>query len=241
MLKQTVTSTLLTLGAAMFWAAGANAQGTVGPIELQFVTFTQEGLVEQEVFIEKTKGSGEVHRIANADVDKLKDAMLFGAAEEVAFDPLNPEPGGPYPMGEELGITLGDWIAAKGTASYSCDANKTTVKASFENLVPNGVYSVWNFIDADPPTDPYIGMFWPLGARDGSEAIFNTDAQGRASYEVSVEPCLDLSGNQTITGLAISWHSDGKTCGLSPCALGVVTFTQMFTMLPKLADVAGGQ
>ncbi len=241
MQKQTVASTLVTLGVAMFCAAGANAQGTVGPIELQFVTATQEGLVEQDVFIEKTKGSNEVHRVANTDVDKLKDVMLFGAAKEVDFDPINPVPGGPYPMGEELGFKLGDWIAAKGTGSYSCDANKATVKASFANLVPNGVYTVWNFIDADPPTDPYKGMFWPLGARDGSQAVFKTDAQGRASYEVSVEPCLDLGGNQTITGLAISWHSDQKTCGLSPCALGVVTFTQVFTFLPKLADVAGGQ
>ena len=77
-------------------AASAVLPGTAGAqsIDLHFATFAGDGLVEQDVFVEKTPGSNEVYRVAPTELDTFKDAMLYASAEEVAFDPMNPEPGG---------------------------------------------------------------------------------------------------------------------------------------------------
>ena len=90
---------------------------------------------------------------------------------------------------------------------------------------------MWNFLDAEPPTDPWQGILYPLGARDGSDATFHSDGQGNAAYSASFEPCLEMSGMQTLTGIAVAWHPDGKTHGASPGSLGVDSFAQLMTAL----------
>lgn len=228
MKKHVIPSFLLTSGALAMMFGGVNAQSA---LELEFVTLTHDGMVEQDVFVEDSGDPNMVRRIPVAEVDQYMDAPLFGTTEELPFEPMKLEPTETYAKGVALNITLQDWLAATGSATYECDGDKATFKASFQNLIPMGVYTMWNFIDAEPPTDPWQTLMWPLGKRDGSQAAFTADADGNGSLEATVEPCPEMSGTQTLAGLATAWHHDGKTYGVSPGELGVVTFTQSMTLL----------
>ncbi len=232
MTKNRVITYLLAIGMLALASASASAH----QIELAFGMFTTDGLVEQDVFIENPANANEVVRIPAAEVASHRDAELYAAAEEPPFEPMKAEPTESYPKGEALGLTLSDWLKATGSGSYACDGQKATLKASFQNLVPNGVYTMWNFIDLDPPSDPWQGVMFPAGMRDGSQSVFKADAEGNATFEQVVEPCPQLSGTQSLAGLAIAWHSDGKTYGFSPGGLGVVSHAQLITIFPH----AGG-
>ncbi len=236
MTKNRVITYLLAIGMLALASASASAH----QIELAFGMFTTDGLVEQDVFIENPANANEVVRIPAAEVASHRDAELYAAAEEPPFEPMKAEPTESYPKGEALGLTLSDWLKATGSGSYACDGQKGTIKASFQNLVPDGIYTMWNFIDADPPTDPWQGLVLPAGNRDGSQTVFKADAEGNATYEAVVEPCLQLSGTQSLAGLAIAWHSDGETYGFSPGGLGVVSHAQLMTVLPYGAQSVGG-
>ena len=74
---------------------------------------------------------------------------------------------------------------------------------------------------------------YPLGSRDGSDATFNSDGEGRATFSASFEPCLEMTGTQTFAGLAAAWHPDGKTHGASPGSMGVDSFAQLMAALIK--------
>ena len=93
------------------------------------------------------------------------------------------------------------------------------------------MYAPAYFFDANPPTDPWQSIMYPLGARDGSDATFETDAEGKAVYASSFEPCVELTGTQTLAGIAAAWHPDGQTHGKSPGKLGVDSFTQIIAVL----------
>ena len=213
----------------------ANAQDTVR-IELTFGMLTTDGMVEQDVFMIDPANAGQVRRIPAAQVANHMGTVLYASTVAPPFEPMEAAPTETYPKGEALGFTLGDWLKAKGSGSYACDGHKATIKASFQGLVPNGVYTMWNFIDLDPPTDPWQGLLLPAGKRDGSQSIFKSDAKGNATYEQVVEPCPQLSDTQSLAGLAIAWHNDGKTYGISPGGLGVVSHAQLMTMFPRAGD-----
>jgi hypothetical protein len=201
-------------------------------IKLQFVNHLQAKLPEQDVFIEKVAGSGEVYRVTPADNDMK--APLYAASDTVKHDPFDAKANGPYKKGRALGITLGQWLAATGSGTYRCASGQGTVQLSFKKLVPNGVYTVWYAFLPMPPTQPFTGTLdLPLGARDGSQNSFKSDAQGTATYRVATKPCLQLTGDQLVAMLAIAWHSDGKTYYSDPGAFGLATHVQLFTMLPK--------
>ena len=236
MARKSVISALAITSALVFLMTfQARAQGQVIAVEVDFATHSGQGLFEPDVFVEKVEGSGELFKVAPSEVHQYKEAMLYATVEEVEYAPHLP--GGPYVKGEALGVTLGEWLAATGTVTYTCEEGKSTVNASFENLVPNGIYTFWNFVEPDPITDPYTGLVWPLGARDGTQSVFKVNAQGDAEYEAVIESCLQLSGLQTNSGLAIAFHSDRKTYGFQPGAFGVVTFTHLAGIFPKDADV----
>ena len=111
--------------------------------------------------------------------------------------PCRPKTQGPGPRAKALGITLGEWFSAKGAGTYSCENGVGKVDITFENLVPNGLYTMWHDFAVWPPTDPFLGFYdLPFGARDGSENSFRADAQGRARFARTITPCLQLSGEQ---------------------------------------------
>ena len=210
-------------------SAGSNGQGV--SIDLAFKTHLDMGLAEQDVFIERETGSGEVYRVTNGDNNM--NAELFKTAGPVPHDPFNAEAVGPFAKGESTGLTLGQWLRHQGKGSYSCEGGEGKIDISFSGLVPNGVYTMWHAFMALPPPVPFTGTLdVPLGARDGSESEFIADANGTAAFVHTFTPCLQMSDVWTTSMLAINWHSDGKTYGGHPGQFGNISHIPLFVMLP---------
>lgn len=198
---------------------------------LAFLFHIDEGLAEQDVFYERVPGSGEVFRPTAATRDM--DAPLYAPAEPVPHTPLQTENVGPWPRGKALGITLGEWFAAKGEGTYTCEDGTGHVDITFTGLVPDGLYTMWHDFAIWPPTEPFIGFYdTPFGARDGSENAFTAQSDGSAQFERTITPCLQLSGEQLISELAIAWHSDGETHGYTPGTFSTDTHVQLYVPLP---------
>lgn len=97
---------------------------------------------------------------------------------------------------------------------------------------------MWHYFIAWPPTDPFIGTYdLPVGARDGSESVFQADGQGQAVVKRTFKPCLQLTGEHLAAGLAIAWHSDGKTYGPLPGKFSTKSHVHMYTDLPKRSGI----
>lgn len=202
-------------------------------VELTFVDHLKEGVNEQAVFVEKEAGSDQVWRVTPAERDSFLSAPLYASTTHIEPNPMDDAAVGPYPKGPPLGFTLGDWLAASGAGTYTCEDGQGILRTNFQNLVPNVTYTMWYFFQAVPATDPFTTYDLPFGKRDGSDAIFKSDAEGNGTYELTFEPCLQLSGTQLDAALGIAYHSDGKTHGLSYGEFGHNSHIQLFTMLPK--------
>lgn len=220
------------LAAALLLSPGASVAAAPTSIDLAFMTHLDMNLPEQDVFIERQPGSGQVWRVTKGDNDM--SVPLYKAAVEIDHDPFNPEAIGPHPIGEPLGMSLGQWLRHQGTGTYTCDDGEGRLAASFSGLVPNGVYTMWHAFIALPPTTPFSGTLdLPLGARDGSTSSFVADADGKASFEQTFRPCLEMSDLWTTSMLAINYHSDGRTWGADPGAFGLNAHIPLFLMLPN--------
>ena len=107
-----------------------------------------------------------------------------------------------------MGITLREWLSAKGGVSYVCEDGWGVVRASFENLRPNATYTMWHAFMAKPPTQPFTGFLdLPIGNRDGSQSVFTTDADGNANFEMRFETCLQMTERQIIHTIAGDFFS----------------------------------
>lgn len=219
---------------AVVSSAVAPAEGPeVEPVslELAFVTHLDMELPEQDVFIEREPGSGEVWRVTLGDHDL--DQPLYKSAVPVPYDPFDPAALGPHPRGEPLGLTLGEWLRHTGRGRYTYADGRGRLELSFSGLVPNGVYTLWHAFIALPPTTPFSGTLdLPLGARDGSESVFVADENGRAEFVHEFSPGLQMSDVWTTSMLAINYHSDGKTWGGVPGDFGLNAHVPLFVMLP---------
>ena len=222
--------------AAVTAADGESYAASKEELSLSFIFHIDEEMAEQDVFYEKELGSGEVWRPTAATRDM--SAPLYAPATPVAHNFLDTTDTGPYPKGKPLGITLGEWFAAKGEGRYACEDGQGEIDLRFTGLVPNGVYTLWHDFFVWPPTDPFIGTYdLPFGARDGSENVFTANADGKARIDMSFAPCLQLSGEHLLADLAIAWHSDSKTHGPLPGEFSTNTHVQMYVTLPKRSGV----
>ena len=200
-------------------------------IELAFVTHLDKELPEQDVFIEREPGSGEVWRVTIGDHDL--DQPLFKSAVKVPHNPFDPAELGPHPKGEPLGFTLREWLQHAGYGRYTYADGQGRLELTFSGLVPNGVYTMWHAFTAIPPTTPFSGALeLPLGARDGSESVFRADAEGNAGFVHEFSPGLEMSDVWTTSMLAIAYHSDEKTWGGVPGDFGLNSHVPLFVMLP---------
>ncbi len=204
--------------------------------ELAFVTHVEVDVAEQDVFIEPKPGSGQVFRPGPAERDMT--APLYAAAEPQHHAPFDPKANGPFPKGAALDISLGDWLQAEGGGTYTCENGLGHIQLHFTGLVPDGVYTIWHYFMATPPTEPFIGTYdLPLGSRDGAQSIFVADAEGNAVYDRTFTPCLQLSGEHLAAGLALNWHSDGQTYGVLPGDFAKNAHIQLFADLPPRAGL----
>lgn len=237
-----MTTRLLTTVAAIGLMAGAAEAGPAGaydaPVELDltFVFHIDEDLAEQDVYVERVKGSGQVFRATRADRDMAQP--LYTLDRPMSHDPFDPEAVGPYPMGRELGLTLGEWFEAKGEGRYACEDGEGRIDVAFENMIPNATYTMWHFFTAWPPTDPFNGTYdVPIGSRDGEQSVFVADEAGGARFQRTFKPCLQLSGEHLVSGLGVAWHSDGRTWGSDPGEFPTQSHIQLYVMLPPRAGI----
>jgi len=226
------------LAIALFLGSAFTITPVHQPVELSFVDHLKAGLIEQDVFVEKVPGSGLVYRILPEERDQYLDAPVYSSAITIHHDPFDAQKTGPYLKGKPLGLTLKKWLSASGTATCTCEGGWGNLKASFENLVPNSVYTLWQFFMPAPPTQPFTGTLdIPLGERDGSQSVFVADANGKANLDIRFERCLQLGENQLMGGLAIAYHSDNQTYASDPGHFGKTTHVQVFAMLPNVRDL----
>lgn len=223
---QLATAAAAALSVLAAVTSGAKAQ----PIELAFFYHLDAEMPEQDVFVAK-EGSG-VFRVTGGDTDM--NAALFTTATGLHHNPFDPAQVGPHAKGADMGMTLGQWLGATGTGSYECSDGTAKTDIDFTGLVPGGVYTMWHFFMPMPATDPFTGTIdLPFGARDGADSTFIADDKGTAAFTRVVDGCLQMSGSQLVAGLAISYHSDGKTYGSLPGEFGHNSHVQLFTILPN--------
>jgi hypothetical protein len=205
-------------------------------IDLTFLYHVDMDMAEQDVYLERATAPDRVFRATKADRDM--NQPVFASAERQEHSPFDVHATGPYPKGRPLGLTLGEWFAAKGVGSYACTDGEATIDIRFEGLVPKATYTMWHFFMASPPTEPFIGTYdLPIGGRDGSDSVFSTDSKGGAHFQRTFKPCLQLSGEHLMGGLAVAWHSDGRTYGVKPGDFGLNSHIQLFLMLPPRAGL----
>ncbi len=215
-------------------APGLVAAGS--SVEITFVNHITAGMVEQDVFVTKD-GSDEVFRVTTDDqADHLADTV-FATTTGLHHDPINMAAVGPFAKGRDLGFTLGDWLGASGTDTVSCDDGAGSLSASFTNLVPNGVYTMWSWYVAIPFPEPFATYDLPFGSRGGVDSVFTADSDGIASYDGQIGTCLQGSGSQIAEGLAIAYHSDGNAYGSTMGPAGETAHIQLFLLLPPSAEM----
>jgi len=203
-------------------------------IELTFVEHLEAGMTEQDVFIEQEEGSNDVYRVIPEEREKYSSNQLYASTVSLSHDVFEKKMLGPYLKGKSLNMTLENWLSAEGTAQIQCENGKGALTANFSNLVPNGIYTMWNVFLPRPLVGPLKMLDLPIGARDGSEAKFTADGEGSANYNVSdFEHCLQLSGDQLVSVLALTWQSDGVTHASTMGSLGETSHVQLFVALPN--------
>lgn len=225
----------LTLLAAVLLSACTGVLASVPqakPVQFEFMSHLAMGLPEQDVFVEQEPGSDQVVRITAEEKDQYADAPVFAATELVEHDPfsIGDAPLGPFEKGAALGMTMGEWLAAGGTGSYTLIGNQAKITLQLENLVPNGVYTVWCSRLSFPPNVHVVDE--PCGAADGSENGFTADKKGRGHFNLTL-PALEESSPETATVIAIAYHSDGQTYGAYPGDFGFNSHVPIVGMVPQ--------
>lgn len=181
-------------------------------VDLEFIpidpTYIQMDIPMQHIYI-KTE-DGLVIRPNNLNAETLSQP-LFTTADAVPDDFLEPPfDRGPYPAGHPLGVTLGEWISAFGTGTYTQKGVKVDLDLHFENLMSNGVYTLWCSSFMFPSFEAIYER--PCGAPDGSENKFIADETGTGDIQVVID-AFPPSTDTVIYEIAVAYHSDGQTHG----------------------------
>lgn len=124
--------------------------------------------------------------------------------------------------GAPLGITLKQWVSARGSAEIAqTSSTLQTVTVRLEGLSAYGVYSLF-----ETHLDSQLERYAPLDGAGGSNS-FIADAGGSATVSVLVSPPLSHTD-----AIAVFFHSDGQSHGLSPGAPGVTAHQQLVVRIP---------
>lgn len=181
-------------------------------MELQFVSHIAAGMAEQDVYIERTDvPAGQVIR---PEVNDAKNPLqpLYASTNMALEDPfrISPNPLGPFPKSDPLNMTLGHWLAATGSGSYTVTGDKAELNLKFEHLVPNGSYTLLTPRISFPPN--FAVQPGLAGAPDGSQATFHADALGNAVFNLKMKP-LPESTSETATAVILAYNCEGEWRG----------------------------
>jgi hypothetical protein len=122
------------------------------------------------------------------------------------------------PDGHQL--TLGEFVAVKGSVSMNCTGAGTLSVLHFSGLVPKGTYTAWLFvkdaagnftaIGALGTTMPIENFFTASGAGEGQLSVITPEED--LSVFGHVRPCL----LETPFEVHLVYHADGQTHGPVP-------------------------
>lgn len=193
--------------------------------ELGFINHIVAGMPEPDVLV--ATEDGDLIRITGESPISAIGQPIYASTTGADHDMfmLGDDPLGPYEMGKPLGVTMGEWLSAGGSGSYTVDGDVATVEASLSNLVPNGVYTVWCSRVMVPPNFDIINK--PCGAQDGSENVVTADNEGNLPFSIE-SFVMDLTSDEGISLIALAYHSDGQTWGFDPGTFGLNSHVQVF-------------
>ncbi len=134
-------------------------------------------------------------------------------------------------------ISTGNWLAAAGDMTITCDdvTNIGTVSATFHNLIPNGVYTLWGAW-ADP-TGAVIVV--PFGGLPNTVVAGQT---GAAGIHRLLDFCaLDFAPDGSkLQYVSLAYHGDTATYGAVPSEPFATRAFVGFGGLPFLSTIPGG-
>lgn len=199
--------------------------------DIQFVNFIQADRPEQDVFIQTDK-MDKVMRVEGIDMNDsaILSEMVYATASATHHDPfkVSNAPLGPFTKGKPLGFTLGEWLNGTGSGTYTVDGDLAEINFSFQNLVPDGTYTLWCSRVILP--DEFVDL--PCSSLNGSDNVLMVDSQGNGAININVKTLAE-STQDTITLIALVYHSDGKTYGESPGDFGLNSHVQLLYMMPQ--------
>jgi len=216
-------------------AASDEAQSAKRQAPLQFMNHVQMGMTEQDVYVEIE--GGMVRRIHAEEAAAFGDAPLYTTAVAVPHDPfgLDPSLNDPFAKGEAMGVTMDEWLAASGSGTYTVFGEQTELELTFDNLVPNGVYTLWCATISVPPAYRIVDI--ACGNPYGTDNTVIADAQGHAHVRLMTTTMPDATDTY-LPAVAMAYHSDGMTYGEYPGDFGLNSHVQILAFVPAPADAA---
>jgi hypothetical protein len=217
------------LGVVTLLLAAPFASAQSEPVELTFVPHIAIGAAEQDVLLPDEDGA--LWRVSPDTPISSLSQPLFASTTGAEHDPfqVNESPLGPYEQGTELGFTLGQWLAASGSGTYTVNGDTAMLEASFNNLVPNGVYTMWCSRVFLPPE--FEIRNYPCGEPVRTENTFVADEDGNATFSLEI-PVMEDSTDEVLSLFAINYHSDGNTYGADPGNFGFNAHVQLLAPVP---------
>ena len=95
---------------------------------------------------------------------------------------------------------------------YVQQGAKAEIDLQFDNMVKNGVYTLWCVTISMPTFE--VTSEKPCGAPDGSENSFIADDTGHADIQMTTD-AFPPSTDEVIYEIAVAYHSDGQTHGVT--------------------------
>ena len=209
----------------------------------RFSAHPRLGFPEYQVLVQQDDLNAEMG--VRVDIEESRDPSnldreIYVSAEKISHNPfsLKATPTGPFALGESIGMTLDDWLAASGSGTYTVRGTQAEITMNLENLVPNGVYALWcSRIKLTPKFDI---VNEPCSAEDGSEKSFQVDAEGKADFTMSTQALPRIIDDKSVSVLALVYHGDGSAYDENLKILGQNGYVQMFTVLPPLSHRGWG-
>jgi len=115
------------------------------------------------------------------------------------------------------GITLGDWLKAKGKLTIICTENgENWVHFKMTGLVPDSHYTLWDWYVA--PSLPVFPTIPTTVGGIGAEIM--SDSKGNAKYSVQTNNCMPLSIDEVAPsrGIMATLHWGYQSSGAVPLA-----------------------